>query len=101
MTVPDAYLLPRIDDLIDKVGQTNYITKNDLLKGQYQIALTEKFQQISAFITPFGLFQYRVMPFGMKNAPTTFQRAMDYILQDLAGVSVYLDDILIFTEHWG
>ena len=99
VTVPDAYPLPRIDDLIDKVGQTNYITNIDLLKGYYQIPLTEKAQQISAFITPFGLFQYRVMPFGMRNAPSTFQRAMDYLLQDLAGVSVYLDDILIFTEH--
>ena len=41
------------------------------------------------------------MPFGMKNAPSTLQRAMDYLLQDLAAVSIYLDDILIFTEHWG
>ena len=89
VTVPDAYPLPRIDDLIDKFGQTNYITKIDLLKGYYQIPLTKEAQQISAFITPFGLLQYRVMPFGMRNALSTFQRTMDYLLQDLAGVSVY------------
>lgn len=100
VTVPDAYPLPRIDDLIDSVGQSKYITKIDLLKGYYQIPLSENAQQISAFITPFGLFHHKVMPFGMRNAPSTFQRAMDYLLQDLVGVSVYLDGILIFTEHW-
>lgn len=100
VTVPDAYPLPRIDDLIDEVGRSQYITKLDLLKGYYQIPLTERAQEISAFITPFGLYQYNVMPFEIRNAPSTFQRAMDYLLQDLIGVSVYLDDILIFTEHW-
>ena len=99
VTVPDPYPLPRIDDLIDNVGQSKYITKIDLLKGYYQILLSENAQQISAFITPFGLFHYKVMPFGMRNAPSTFQRVMDYLLKDLPGVSVYLDDILIFTEH--
>ena len=72
VTVSDAYPLPRTDDPIDKVGQTNYITKIDLLKGYYHIPLTEKAQQIFAFITPFGFFQYKVIPFGMRNVPSTF-----------------------------
>ena len=100
VTVPDAYPLPRVDDLIDEVGQARYITKLDLLKGYYQIPLTEDAQQISAFITPFGLFQYLVAPFGMRNCPATFQRAMNTLVQGLEGVSVYIDDVLLFSDSW-
>ena len=100
VTVPDAYPLPRVDDLIDEVGQAKYITKLDLLKGYYQIPLTEDAQQISAFITPFGLFHYLVAPFGMRNCPATFQRAMNNLTQGLKGVSVYIDDVLLFSNSW-
>ncbi|XP_076032460.1 uncharacterized protein LOC143020182 [Oratosquilla oratoria] len=100
ITVPDAYPLPRVDDLIDEVGTAQYITKIDLMKGYYQIPLTEEAKLISAFTTPFGLYHYNVMPFGMRNSPATFQRAMNYLLQDLKGVGVYLDDILIFSHDW-
>lgn len=100
VTVPDAYPLPRVDDLIDEVGQAKYITKIDLLKGYYQIPLTEDAQQISAFITPFGLFHYLVAPFGMRNCPATFQRAMNSLTQGLEGVSVYIDDVLLFSNSW-
>lgn len=100
VTIPDAYPLPRIDDLIDEVGQAAFVTKMDLTKGYYQIPLTETAQLISAFTTPFGLFQYLVLPFGMRNSPATFQRIMNNLLLDLDGVSVYLDDILIFSDTW-
>ncbi|XP_063846193.1 uncharacterized protein LOC135092012 [Scylla paramamosain] len=100
VTIPDAYPLPRVDDLIDEVGQAKFVTKLDLLKGYYQIALTERSQIVSAFITPFGLFQYVVAPFGMRNCPATFQRAMNKVMQGLKGVLVYLDDILIFSHDW-
>lgn len=100
VTVPDAYPLPRVDDLIDEVGQTKYITKIDLLKGYYQIPLSEEAQQISAFITPFGLFQYLVAPFGMRNCPATFQRAMNNLTQGLEGVAVYIDDVILFSNSW-
>lgn len=100
VTIPDAYPLPRIDDLIDEVGQAKYITKMDLLRGYYQIPLTPNAQLVSAFSTPFGLYEYKVMPFGMRNSPATFQRAMNYLLQDLKEVSVYLDDILIYSLSW-
>lgn len=95
VTVTDAYPIPRIDDLIDAVGQSKFISKIDLLKGYHQIPLTEKAQLISAFITPFGRYHYLVMLFGMRNSPATFQRIMNYLLQDLDGVQVYLDDIII------
>ena len=99
-TQPDPYPLPRIDDLIDTVGQSRFISKIDLLKGYHQIPLTDNAQLISAFITPFGLYHYRVMPFGMRNSPATFQRIMNYLFQGLEGVQVYLDDIIIFSDTW-
>lgn len=88
VTVPEAYPLPRVDDLIDEVGQSKFI-KIDLLKGYYQIPLTEEAQRISAFTTPFGLFQFLVIPFGMRNGPATFQQTMNYLLQDIQGVSIF------------
>ncbi len=81
------------------MGQSKFVTKIDLLKGYYQIPLTKRAQEISAFITPFGLFHYLVAPFGMRNCPTTFQRVMNHLVQDLFGVSVYLDDLLI-SDNW-
>ena len=100
VTVKDSYPLPLIDDLIDSVGKAKYLTKIDLLKGYYQIGLTERAKLISAFITPFGLFQYEVMAFGLTNAPSTFQRLINFIIQDLEGIYCYLDDILIIGQTW-
>ena len=73
-------------DCIDSVGHSRYITKFDLLKGYWQVPLTERAREISAFVTPDGLYQYTVMPFGMKNAPATFRRMINRVLGDLAGL---------------
>ena len=100
VTIKDSYPLPRIDDLIDSVGQARFVSKIDLLKGYYQVGLTERAKLISAFITPFGLFQYEVMAFGLTNAPSTFQRIINYTIQDLEGVYCYLDDILVTGQTW-
>ncbi|MEO0790884.1 MAG: reverse transcriptase family protein, partial [Bacteroidota bacterium] len=100
ITVPDSYPLPLIDDLIDSVGQAKFITKIDLQKGYYQIGLTDNAKSISAFITPFVLFQYTVMPFGMINAPATFQGAINYTIQGLEGINSYLDDLLVISDTW-
>ena len=81
ITKIDAYPLPRIDDLIDAVGQANFITKIDLLKGYYQIPLSENAKQLTAFVTHDGLFQFSVLPFGLCNAPSTFQRLMNLFLK--------------------
>ena len=99
-TVADCYPLPRIEDCIEKVGQAKIISKIDLLKGYYQIPLTERAKKISAFVTSDGFYQYRVMPFGMKNSAASFQRLTNKIIQDLDGTAVYIDDIIVFSDSW-
>ncbi|KAJ8026619.1 hypothetical protein HOLleu_31507 [Holothuria leucospilota] len=63
VTRTDSYPIPRIDDCIDRIGKATYVSKFDLLKGYWEIPLTERARKISAFVTPDGLFQYKVMPF--------------------------------------
>ena len=72
ITMADSFPLPRIEDCIDKIGRAKYVTTLDLLKGYWQVPLTISAKELSAFVTPQGLYQYCVMPFGMKNAPATF-----------------------------
>ena len=100
ITKTDSYPLPRIDDCIDRVGHSRYVSKLDLLKGYWQVPLTEKAKQVSAFITPNSLYQYRVMPFGMKNAPATFQRLINSLTSDLDGCEGYIDDVVVYSDTW-
>ena len=100
VTQKDSYPLPRIQDILDNIGNCKYLTQIDLLKGYYQIGLTENAKEISAFITPFGLFQYNVLPFGMCNSPATFQRVINELTRDLEYVYAYLDDLVVATDDW-
>ena len=68
----DTFLIRRMDECIDQIRNSNYISKFDLLKGFWEIPLTEKTKESSACVTPDGLYHYKVMPFGMKNSPATF-----------------------------
>ena len=97
----DAYPMPRVDDLIDRLGDAKFITTLDLSRGYWQVPVREEDQAKTAFTTPFGLFQFRVMPFGLQGAPATFQRMMDVILQDIGSfAAAYLDDIIIHSHTW-
>ena len=100
VTVADNYPLPRIEDCVEKVGQAKYISKIDLLKGYYQVPLTERAKKISAFVTNEGFHQYRVMAFGMCNASATFQRLANKLIQGLDGCAVYIDDLIVFSNTW-
>lgn len=95
ITVKDPFPLPRIDDLMAKVGDCSIFTTLDLHSGYHQIPLEPDAQYLTAFSTPFGHYEYKVMPFGLCNAPATFSRYMSQLLSDLPNVFVYLDDILI------
>lgn len=97
----DAYPMPRADELIDKIGQAKFITTLDLAKGYWQVPMKEEDRAKTAFATPTGLFQFKVMPFGLSGAPATFQRMMDSLVRGLEEYTgVYLDDIIIFSNSW-
>ena len=100
VTKTDSYPIPRIDDCIDKIGSAMFVSKFDLLKGYWQVPLTEKAKEVSAFVTPDGLYQYKVMPFGMKNAPATFQRMIHALLKDITDCEAYIDDVIVYSETW-
>ncbi|XP_076049340.1 uncharacterized protein LOC143030018 [Oratosquilla oratoria] len=100
VTEADGYPLPRIDDVIDDVGSARWVTKLDLLKGSYQVRLTERSRAISAFVTPEGLYEFSVLPLGLRNAPATFQRLMNRLTAGMDGVRCYLDDIVVFGDTW-
>ena len=99
VTKGDSYPLPRIDDCIDKVGKAKFVSKYDLLKGYWQVALTDRAKEISAFVTQAGIFACKVMPFGYRNAPATFQRP-NTLTADLEGCVVYIDDVIIYSDTW-
>ncbi|KAK7939750.1 hypothetical protein WMY93_003076 [Mugilogobius chulae] len=93
--------MPRIDELLERVGSAAYITTLDLSRGYWQLALAPEARELTAFKTPFGLFQFRVMPFGLQGAPATFQRLMDHVLRDVSQFSAaYLDDVVIYSRSW-
>ena len=100
VTKTDSFPVPRMDDCIDNIGQAKYVTKFDLLKRIWQISLTDRAKEISAFVTPDGLYQYKVMPFGMKNSPATFQRLINMIITGLDNCKAYIDDAIIYSEEW-
>ncbi|KAL2077768.1 hypothetical protein ACEWY4_027272 [Coilia grayii] len=101
VTKADSFPLPRVDDCIDQVGAARYVSKFDLLKGYYQVPLTPRAQEVSAFVTPSGLYSYKVMSFGLRNAPATFQRLMNRVISGLQGCTVYLDDAVLVSDTWG
>ncbi len=89
VTIPDCFLLPRMEDCIDNLGSARYVSKLDLLKGYWQVPLTSRASDISAFVTPDNFLQYSVMAFRMRNAPATFQRLIN-IFQHLAKQPLYI-----------
>lgn len=101
VTKRDAFLLPRIDDVLDALsGSTTYCTM-DLTSGLYQILVSPKNCEKPAFVTHEGPFEFFTMPCGLYNAPATFQRLMFGVLEELLGLEClsYLDDILTFGRN--
>ncbi|KAI7808431.1 hypothetical protein IRJ41_004831 [Triplophysa rosa] len=100
LTKPDSFPLTQMEDCVDKVGASKFVTKLDLLKGYWQVTLTARACEISAFVTPDNFLQYNCMAFGMRNAPATFQRLMQKVLSGLGNCEAYLDDIVVYSHNW-
>ena len=105
ITIKDEYPLPSIEDTINQLAGYSWFTKLDLKSGYLQIPLREEDKQKTAFKTKDGLYEFNVLPPGLKNAPPSFQRIMDSLLEygRSSFCLVYLDDIIVFskcfTEH--
>ena len=104
VTKADTFPLPRVDELLDQLGRSKYFSTLDLASGYWQVPVHPASREKTAFITHQGLYEFQVMPFGLKNAPAMFQRLMQRVLHGLNPeegpdfVSVYLDDVLVFSE---
>ncbi|KAJ9515735.1 hypothetical protein QJQ45_002627 [Haematococcus lacustris] len=100
ITLRDQYPLPRIDDLFDKLSGCKVFSSLDLQAGYHQIRITPEDVPKTAFRTPEGHFQFKVLCFGLTNAPATFQRVMNDAFATVLGkcALVYLDDILVMSK---
>ena len=99
-TIRNQYPIPRVDDLLDQLRGAKVFSAIDLMQGYYQIKIQDANCAKTAFKTPMGLYKFRVLPFGLMNAPVIFQCVVNRIFRLYIGkfVLVYLDDILVFSK---
>lgn len=102
ITVKDRFPLPRIDDTLDDLAGAKIFSTLDLASGYYQVPVTEEDRQKTAFSTHKGLYEFCKMPFGLCNAPATFQRLMTTVLNGSVGTRclIYLDDIICYSRDF-
>ena len=98
-TMSDSFPIARIADCIDQIGKAKFVSTFDMLEGYWQVPLTYRAHEISGFVTPSGLYQYSVLPFGLKNAPATFQRMVNKLVRYIDGCEGYIDDVVICSDH--
>ena len=100
ITKLDEFPLPRIDETLDLLARAKYFTTLDLASGYWQVPMEPTAQEKTAFVTHCGLYEFTKMPFGLVNAPATFQQLMELVLSGLARdkCHIYLDDVLVFRK---
>ncbi|MBW0526476.1 hypothetical protein O181_066191 [Austropuccinia psidii MF-1] len=102
-TIPDRYPIPRIHKTLTQLSQAKFITAMDNAKGFHQNVLTDNSKKLPRIIVHCGIFEYPRMPFGIKNAPSHFQRMINTIFPEELSegwLIIYIDDIIIFSETW-
>ena len=101
LTRQTPFYMPRVEEVLEGVGQAKFISKLDLSKGYYRVQLTENAIPKTAFTSHRGTFEFVRMPFGVKNAPACFQELMQRVLADHRQFSTaYMDDVVIFSASW-
>ena len=101
MTPLDRHIIPTLPEILDKVGHAAVLSKVDLTSGFHQIQVDHQSRDFTTFLSPKGKFHFTRMPFGLKNAPSHFQRCMEKVLEPVVDCcAVYIDDIVIFSTNW-
>ena len=100
VTVKDAFPIPRIDDTLDALAGATWFSTLDMSSGYWQVELTAEAAEKSSFVARSGLYKWKVMPFGLCNAPATFERLMEKVLSGLQWeiALIYLDDVIVFAK---
>ena len=101
VTPLDRHMIPTLPEILDKIGRATVISKVDLTSGFHQIVVAQESRDFTTFLSPRGKYRFTCMPFGLKNAPSHFQRTMEKVLQPVLDcAAVYIDDIVIFSKSW-
>ena len=91
-------MLPTVEDVMHKLKGSTVFTKLDATSGFWQLSLDDATAKLTAFMTPFGRYFFRCLPFGISLAPEVFHRTMENIFGDTDGVKCYMDDILVHAD---
>ncbi|GBM97994.1 Retrovirus-related Pol polyprotein from transposon 297 [Araneus ventricosus] len=101
-TIPDNFPLPKIDEMIDQLSGAKFFSTMDLTSGFHQISMHSDHMHYTGIATEFGLFEYKRLPFGLKNASASFQRLMSIVLAGLSDLQIacYIDDVIIASHNF-